>query len=328
MNNRYSSSISATRRRHPGPTAVIRAGFRLSAAAFLLILTPVAARAAEHDHRTTADRAEIVYCRDPARDIVLRLAITACQGEIVSDKEAEAARARRFAAIRQSLNRSEKPAFTKGRRLKMIGTGFFITTEGKVLTNNHVIANCALRTIRRPNGRLFRARVIATDRKMDLALLDTTARNVPTVSFRHPALPRDGEAANLLGYPNLGAIAPTVPQISPGQVRVDRPAYLLGPRFLIAADVRAGNSGGPVIDGKGNVMGIVYAQIDVPATLKKTGLLAEDTAIAIRNIAIEDFLDRNGIRITYSDSPALPGGDSTAILKAAERFIVRVGCWR
>lgn len=259
---------------------------------------------------------------------MLRLTASTCQGEIVTDKEAEAAKRRRFAAIRQSLNRSEKPSFAKGRRLKMIGTGFFVTSEGKVLTNNHVIANCALRTIRRPDGGIYQAHVLAADRDIDLALLETTAQDVPTVSFRHPALPRDGEVANLLGYPNLGAIAPTVPQISPGQVRVDRPAYLLGPRFLIAADVRAGNSGGPVIDEKGNVMGIVYAQIDAPAMLKKTGTLPEDTAIAIRNIAIEDFLDKNGVRITYNDSPALAGGNNAAILKAAERYIVRVGCWR
>ena len=310
-------------------TSAIRAGTFLFAITMFpawAAFTP--AHGADPAHGKGADTAAIVYCRDPDRDIVLRLTAGACRGEVVSDKEAEAARRRRFAAIRQSLNRSEKPAFAKGRRLKMIGTGFFITPEGKVLTNNHVIANCALRTIRRPDGTIFQARVLATDREIDLALLETTARNVPTVSFRHPALPRNGEVANLLGYPNLGAIAPTVPQISPGQVRVDRPAYLLGPRFLITADVRAGNSGGPVIDEKGNVMGIVYAQIDVPAMLKKTGTLPEDTAIAIRNIAIEDFLDRNGVRIAYSDSPALPGGDSASILKAAERFIVRVGCWR
>ncbi len=81
-----------------------------------------------------------VWCHDSARDLVTRRAAAACDGRIVDDNEAAHIRERRRARIRRGLG-GTRTAVPRG-RISGSGTGFFIASDGTLVTNAHVVANC------------------------------------------------------------------------------------------------------------------------------------------------------------------------------------------
>ena len=164
----------------------------------------------------------------------------------------------------QSVLKVEGVADSCSRRIE--GSGFVIA-PGKLLTNAHVVAGTNELTVRQGNSTL-RATVVVYDPNRDLAVLDVPGMSRPALTFAAtPA--RAGQSAAPAGYPLDGPFT-----ITPGRIRsritldgpniyssttVDRDVYTL------RADVRAGNSGGPLLAEDGSVLGVVFgAAIDKP----------------------------------------------------------------
>ena len=97
-------------------------------------------------------------------------------------------------------------------------------------------------------------------------------------------------------------------------------------RLQMQVAVRPGNSGGPVLDASGHVIGVVYAQINTPAVFKKHGELILDRGYAISNPVALRFLDRNNVdyRRTAESDPR----PRAVVFKEAKPFIARVSCPR
>jgi serine protease Do len=158
------------------------------------------------------------------------------------------------------------------------GSGFFVSPEGYIVTNNHVVANAVQLQIVRDDGTVLDAKVIGTDPKTDLALLKVEGKGAfPFVNFADD-LPKTGEWVIAMGNPfGLGGT------VTAGIVSAMGRDIGSGPYndFLqIDAPVNRGNSGGPTFNMNGRVIGVntaIYSPsggsvgiaFDIPATTVK-----------------------------------------------------------
>ena len=133
------------------------------------------------------------------------------------------------------------------------GSGFFISADGHIVTNNHVVENAREIIVTLSDQRELTARVVGRDEESDLAVLKVEGRNFPYVSFARDAKPRVGDWVIAVGNPfQLGNTA-TAGIVSAygrdiGDTFVD---YL-----QIDAPINRGNSGGPTFDVYGRVIGV------------------------------------------------------------------------
>lgn len=263
----------------------------------------------------------IVNCFDPARNIVQKTRRGDCGGTIVSPDEAAKIEAERREYVRRAFV-EPTVSFGEGRRLRGIGTGFFVSRDGMLVTNRHVVGNCDAVSVSTTSGETAAAQLESVDVRRDLALLHVdltptrTARIVPGGAW-------SGSVA-LVGYPDQG-IPPIKPLLTEGRVIGTEQLTPDLKVIKIAADVRPGNSGGPLLDQRGNVVGVVFAEINTPKIFKSTGKVVRDVGYVIPSEALIEFLDSRRIPYWRAGSDT---GASLGLLAAASPYIARVGCWR
>ncbi len=134
------------------------------------------------------------------------------------------------------------------------GSGFFISPDGYVVTNNHVVEHAREVTVITADGKSIPARIVGTDPKTDLALLKVEkGSGYPYVSFA-PQAPRVGDWVIAVGNPfGLGGTV-TAGIVSARGRDIGASPY---DDFLqIDAPVNHGNSGGPTFNGRGEVVGV------------------------------------------------------------------------
>ena len=200
-----------------------------------------------------------------------------------------------------------------------VGSGFFVTAEGHLLTNEHVVNGC--RELRVGSEK---ARRIAEDEKIDIALLKA-AGSRDAATFRGGRGIRAGDDVIVAGYPLQGLLASDM-SVTAGIV-----SALAGPGgnrnvSQITAPVQPGNSGGPVLDRSGNVVGVVMAKLNAIRVAQITGTLPENVNFAISGGAARAFLDAHDV--LYETAPSdkeLKGSD---IAERAKRYTVLIECWR
>ena len=175
-----------------------------------------------------------------------------------------------FGEIAEQLRRSTVLIHAGGRGT---GSGILWSGDGLVLTNAHVI-RCSPTTVQLWDGREFEAVVRSRDPRRDLAHLHIDASNLPFASAGDSSQVRPGELAIAVGNPLgfLGALAT-------GVIHAVGPIRQLGPQSWVQTDVRLapGNSGGPLANAQGHVVGI---------NTMVTGRLA----LAIPSNTVRDFL--------------------------------------
>lgn len=139
------------------------------------------------------------------------------------------------------------------------GTGFFVSTSGHVATNQHVVHGCGTVAILRPDGQQIRLRLLQNDPRNDLALLQLPGAATPAVRFRDPTRPmRQGEQVLTMGYP-LGSRLGNQVNINTGILAAMRGPRGSENRFTLSAPLNGGNSGGPIFDDAGLVVGVAVA---------------------------------------------------------------------
>ncbi|MFQ5571491.1 MAG: S1C family serine protease [Rhodothermales bacterium] len=155
------------------------------------------------------------------------------------------------------------------REVQNLGSGFVISPDGYIVTNDHVAGNAAKITVAFPNGRTMDAALIGTDQASDLALLKVNPDEpLPYLAFSRNAQPIVGEWAIALGNP-FGLFEAAEPTVTVGVVSAtgrdlgtsDGRIY----RDMIQTDasINRGNSGGPLVNALGEVIGVntaIYSQ--------------------------------------------------------------------
>jgi len=195
------------------------------------------------------------------------------------------------AASRSELAASETaPAPEK--LINVTGTGFVVSSSGHIVTNNHVIGEC----VGDVHGNLVgeattKLRVVSTDKTNDLALLQATGTFKDIATIRATAV-HSGDPIVVIGFPFHGLLT------SDFTVTTGIISSLAGlfndTRFLqISAPVQPGNSGGPLLDTSGNIVGVVAEKLNALRVAKATGDIPENINFAIKTGALRDFLDNS-----------------------------------
>lgn len=181
-----------------------------------------------------------------------------------------------------------------------IGTGFFVNAQGYVVTNFHVVdggkkISCEYQSTK------YDAKVIKVDPINDLALLKVELTPKTVLAFRGGKSVRTGEEVVVLGFPYYGMVS-THPNITTGMI--SSPVGLGDDsRWLqTTAPVQPGNSGGPMLDGSGHVVGVVVARLNAIAVAKATGDIPQNINFAIRTPLVKSFLEINDIEFQSEDS--------------------------
>jgi serine protease Do len=134
------------------------------------------------------------------------------------------------------------------------GSGFIITADGYILTNAHVVADAGEVTVRLDDKREFKAKVIGTDRRTDVAVVKIDATGLPTVQIGDPAKIKVGEWVAAIGSP-FGLENTVTAGIVSAKAR-SLPADGYVPFIQTDVAINPGNSGGPLFNMAGEVIGI------------------------------------------------------------------------
>ncbi len=144
------------------------------------------------------------------------------------------------------------------------GSGFVYDTAGHIITNQHVVAGASSVTVKFANGKTYAARVVGTDASTDVAVLkiDAPASELHPLTFADSSTVQVGDGVIAIGSP-FGLVNSVTTGIVSGVDRtISSPNnFAIVGAIQTDAAINHGNSGGPLLDGNGNVIG-VNAQID------------------------------------------------------------------
>jgi serine protease Do len=135
-----------------------------------------------------------------------------------------------------------------------LGSGFIVSPDGIVLTNAHVVADADEVTVKLIDKREFKAKVVGIDTQTDVAVLRIDARNLPTVKIGNPETTRVGEWVVAIGSPFGFENSVTAGIVSAKSRTLPDEGYV--PFMQTDVAVNPGNSGGPLINAGGEVIGI------------------------------------------------------------------------
>src|SRR5437588_12145350 len=134
------------------------------------------------------------------------------------------------------------------------GSGFIVSPDGYILTNNHVVAGADKVTVRLYDKREFTAKVVGTDANTDVAVIRIDARNLPTVGFGNSDSTRVGEWVLAIGNPlefNVTVTAGIVSAKGRLLQGLPHPSYGIQDFIQTDAAINPGNSGGPLVNIQG-----------------------------------------------------------------------------
>lgn len=170
------------------------------------------------------------------------------------------------------------------------GTGFFISQEGHMITNYHVIKNSNKITVS-VEGDEIPAEVITQDKVNDIAIIKVeNVKNISSLPIIKAKNSDVGEEVFTLGYPLIDVQGK---ELKATFGRINALSGLEDDVRLMQIDVpiQPGNSGGPLINSKGEVIGIVTATLDSIVTLYKKGVLPQNVNFAVKSDYIFPVID-------------------------------------
>jgi S1-C subfamily serine protease len=199
------------------------------------------------------------------------------------------------------------------------GSGFFVDRSGHILTNNHVVDGCVLPRVTGYGTAI----IVKRDPQNDMALLKVSASAKGHAVFRASDV---SHAQKILafGYPLSDQLAGSL-NVTTGIV-----SNMTGPKgdiryVQISAAVQPGNSGGPLVDASGQVVGLVTKKINALSVADRSGTLPENVAWALRSEFIRPFLRLNGIEAEIASADQLSLTDE-AIATEANHYTVLIEC--
>jgi len=202
-----------------------------------------------------------------------------------------------------------------------VGTGFFISNNGHIVTNQHVVNNCKKITIYR-DGKSIAINLVVEDIRNDIALLKSD--DVQNFAYiRDGRGIRQGNQIIAYGYPLSGILSSSA-KVTTGMVNA---LSGLGDDFRymqISAPVQPGNSGGPLLDEGGNVVGIVTAKINAAEILETTGDIPQNINFALKLSVLKDLLDANDIN--YETRVSSESRNTADIVDEAKKYTVKIEC--
>ncbi len=171
--------------------------------------------------------------------------------------------------------------------LASTGTGFFLSTKGQIITTAHVVDGCGiLRIFYRDNT--YDVSLIKVDQHNDLALLQNSITGHKTAQLEIDRMPRLGEPVITFAYP-LSSVLSSKPEVTDGILSSTVGLNDDSRYFQISTPVQSGNSGGPLLDKFGRVIGVVTAKPDDSWSSENTGTNPQYVNFAIKTLIVKAF---------------------------------------
>ena len=170
------------------------------------------------------------------------------------------------------------------------------------MTANHVVDGCKRLAVRNAAGLRVSAAVATTDPRRDLALLRVAPGFAPPLIFRDSPDVAIGESVVTYGFPLSGLLS-SGPTLTTGNV-----SALSGLRdnklnFQISAPVQPGNSGGPLLDAQGHVIGVVVSKLNAAKVAQMTGGdIPQNINFAIKGNEAATFLVARNVPVPHAPS--------------------------
>jgi S1-C subfamily serine protease len=199
-----------------------------------------------------------------------------------------------FTAPKPVAAKTDAPTSPKSARTgTQTGTGFVISAGGHIVTNHHVIDGCVSEIKGNLTGEAAATlRVVNSDAANDLALLQGPAESFKTFARIRDRTIHSGDSVIAIGFPYHGLLSSDF-TVTTGIVS-SLSGMLNDTRQLqISAAVQPGNSGGPLLDTSGEIVGVVVGKLDVLRVARYTGTIPENINFAIKTGALRDFLDNS-----------------------------------
>jgi S1-C subfamily serine protease len=210
------------------------------------------------------------------------------------------------------------------RPVNKTGTGFVISATGQIITNHHVVDGCTGDIHGNLSGEpATTLRLVSSDASNDLALLQGPAGSFKDFARIRDRAIRSGDSVVAIGYPFHGLLTSDF-TVTTGIVS-SLSGILNDTRYLqISAAVQPGNSGGPLLDTSGQIVGMVAAKINALKFVRATGNIPENINFAIKTGAIRDFLDNSVVAYQTAE----PKGElkTAEIAGAARAYTLLISC--
>jgi hypothetical protein len=205
------------------------------------------------------------------------------------------------------------------------GSGIAVAAGGEVLTNAHVVEACSSIKLTFSDGSADSGELVARDQQNDLALLRIRRKFDPArvAVFRDGPPLRPGDSIVVLGYPLSGVLA-SGPNLTVGNVSAlaglgDDTRYI-----QISAPVQPGNSGGPLLDTSGHLVGIVTAKLNAVRVARAIGDIPQNVNFALKAQLAREFLDSK--LITYKTEKSTARLAPADVGEIARPFTVYIVC--
>jgi len=199
------------------------------------------------------------------------------------------------------------------------GSGFFVSKLGHLITNEHVVRDCRRITVGDSAEEQVSVTLLETDKRNDLALLKISSTKMVSVETKsliqklgisivplatQGLLRSDdvelGEKVLVAGFP-YGDIFSNTIKVTGGMVSSNKGIGDDSGQFQMDAAVQPGNSGGPIYDENGNIVGVVVAQLNKRKFEKTVGSMPENVNFGIKSSTVRQFLTSSGLPTKWSN---------------------------
>lgn len=207
------------------------------------------------------------------------------------------------------------------------GSGFFITDDGYFLTNYHVVQGGSTIRLVTETGSV-NAKVVQLDYAVDLALLKVDSRTFQSIPFLGTDEVALGADIFTIGFP-MPDLQGFSPKMTKGVISSMKGMHDDDKEYQIDAAIQPGNSGGPVVNNNGEVVGVVVASLREQYVAETKGILPQNVNYAIKKKHVIDFLSKVPNCFRGLKSSNLPASTSSAspatvdsVLKSCAMVIV------
>tara|TARA_Y100000590_G_scaffold462643_1_gene627308 strand:- start:132 stop:1448 length:1317 start_codon:yes stop_codon:yes gene_type:complete len=181
------------------------------------------------------------------------------------------------------------------------GTGFAVSSSGHVVTNYHVARRCKNIYIHF-QGKKIPSTVISTDTTNDLALIKSDFKPTTIFAFSKES-PSLTQKIYVAGFPfGRDEVVSSSIKVTSGIISALAGLENNFSNIQIDAAIQVGNSGGPIVNDKGNVVGVAVAKADPEYFFKEYGAIPENTNFGVKSNVVISFLESNSIKLKNPNS--------------------------
>lgn len=227
----------------------------------------------------------------------------------------------------QSSDPASPVSKSKSIELLGSGTGFFISSQGHILTNAHVVRGCEYMQLQTMDGAQYKGEILFNDARTDLSVVKANFSPPSVATFPTTSKYRLGDDVIAFGFPyGVNQVLSSSGVLTTGTISALSGMHDDSSEMQINAEIQPGNSGGPLSDRFGNVVGVNVARIGDDYAFKMSGQIAQNVNFAVKELLAKSFLMAHSVPFTAKDrSISLSNADIADEMKKYSVYLMCYG---